>query len=197
MGRMPSHPFPKQADSVDDPMSPYAATKRSGELIASTYHKLYHFPIASLRYFTVYGPRGRPDMAPFMFVDSIHKEKTIKQFGDGSSKRDYTYISDIVQGTLAAIDNVQNHQSFEIYNLGRGNTITLSEFIRLIESLLGKKARIDLLPDQPGDVPLTFADVSKARRMLNYSPSVSTREGMQKTIEWYLAKYGNQSTVNQ
>jgi len=178
-------PF-SEDDSVEQPMSPYAATKRSCELLASTYHHLYKIPISALRFFTVYGPRGRPDMAPFIFVDSIYRNIPIKQYGDGNSKRDYTYIDDILQGIIASIDNPRD---FEIYNLGRGETIKLKEFIELIEELLGKKAIIQLLPDQAGDVPLTFADVSKAKKLLNYKPSFSTREGMKKTVEWYLSKY--------
>jgi len=178
-------PF-SEADMVDNPMSPYAATKRSCELIAWTFHSLYKLPISALRFFTVYGPRGRPDMAPFIFLDSIYRGIPIKQFGDGSSRRDYTYIDDILQGVIGALDNPR---PYEIYNLGRGETIMLKDFIALIEELLEKKAIINQHPEQPGDVPLTFADVSKAKAMINYCPMVSTREGMKKTIEWYLSKY--------
>jgi len=179
-------PFSEE-DPVDHPMSPYAATKRSCELLAWTFHSLYKLNISALRFFTVYGPRGRPDMAPFMFVDSIYRGETIKQFGDGTSQRDYTYIDDILMGVIGAIDNPR---PYEIYNLGRGDTIMLKDFIALIEELLGKKAIIKELPEQPGDVPLTYADVKKAKKLLGYNPSFSTREGMKRSIDWYIRKYG-------
>jgi UDP-glucuronate 4-epimerase len=179
-------PFSEE-DRVDNPVSQYAATKKSGELICHTYHHLYGMNIACLRFFTVYGPRGRPDMAPFKFVDSIYKGETIKQFGDGSSRRDYTFVEDIVSGVVASIDKPQGYQ---IYNLGRGDTVILKDFIALIEELVGKKARIEILPEQPGDVQATFADTSKAQRQLDYKPNYSIREGMKKTVEWYVSKYG-------
>jgi len=180
-------PFSEE-DPVDHPVSPYAATKRSCELIGYTYHSLYGFPVACLRFFTVYGPRGRPDMAPFIFVDSIYKGKTVKQFGDGSSRRDYTFIEDIVSGVIATIDKPQGYQ---IYNLGRGQTITLQDFIQLIEELLGKKANIQILAEQAGDVPLTYADTTKAQTLLGYQPRFSSRDGMKIFIDWYLKTYGN------
>jgi len=178
-------PF-REEDVSEYPLSPYAASKRSCELLAYTYHSLYHLPISALRFFTVYGPRGRPDMAPFIFVDSIYRGVPIKMFGDGTSQRDYTYIEDIVKGVVAALDTPR---PYEIYNLGRGDTISLKDFIRLIEELLNKKAIIEQFPDQAGDVPLTFASTKKANTLLNYQPNFSTRQGMAKTVEWYLSKY--------
>eukprot|EP01100_Stratorugosa_tubuloviscum_P009937 TRINITY_DN41_c4_g1_i1.p1 TRINITY_DN41_c4_g1~~TRINITY_DN41_c4_g1_i1.p1 ORF type:complete len:329 (+),score=156.21 TRINITY_DN41_c4_g1_i1:104-1090(+) len=185
-------PF-NEEDIVNCPVSPYAATKRSCELLAYTYFNLYKFPIACLRFFTVYGPRGRPDMAPFIFIDSIYRGVPIKQFGDGSSRRDYTFIDDIVSGVISSIDNPQGYQ---IYNLGRGETIQLTEFIQVIEQTLNKKAIIQIFPEQPGDVPLTFADVSKATNQLGYRPSISTRQGIQITVDWYLSKYANKQNNN-
>lgn len=183
-------PFTEE-DRVDTPVSQYAATKKSGECLCYTYHHLYGIHVACLRFFTVYGPRGRPDMAPFKFVDAIYRGETIKQFGDGSSRRDYTFVEDIVSGVVASIDKPQGYQ---IYNLGRGDTVLLKDFIALIEELVGKKAKIEVLPEQPGDVQATFADTSKAARLLGYSPQYSIRDGMKKTVEWYLGKYGSASS---
>lgn len=177
-------PFSEE-DAVDKPVSPYAATKRSCELLAWTYHSLYQLPVSGLRFFTVYGPRGRPDMAPFKFMDSISRGVPIQQFGDGSSQRDYTYIDDIVRGVISAIDTPR---PYEIYNLARGETIHLTEFIQLIEELLGKKAIIEKREFQKGDVPLTYGDIRRAKELLGYKPEFSIREGMKKTIEWYLEK---------
>eukprot|EP01104_Vermistella_antarctica_P011623 TRINITY_DN325_c0_g7_i2.p2 TRINITY_DN325_c0_g7~~TRINITY_DN325_c0_g7_i2.p2 ORF type:complete len:339 (+),score=82.49 TRINITY_DN325_c0_g7_i2:54-1019(+) len=182
-------PFCESDNDVDNPVSPYAATKRACELLSYTYHSLYKFPCAGLRFFTVYGPRGRPDMAPFIFVKNISSGKTIKQFGDGSSSRDYTFVGDIVQGVLGSLDNPQ---PYEVYNLGRGDTTTLKEFIDIVQELVGKKAIIDVLPMQPGDVPRTFADVSKARKLLKYDPTIPFRDGMKIFVEWYVSKYGKE-----
>lgn len=179
-------PFSEE-DRVDYPVSQYAATKKSGELLCHTYYHLYGINMSCLRFFTVYGPRGRPDMAPFKFVDQIYRGEKMKQFGDGSSRRDYTFVEDIVSGVVACIDKPQGYQ---IYNLGRGDTVFLKDFIALIEELLGKKADIEVLPEQPGDVQATFADTSKAAKLLGYKPNYSIRDGMKKTVEWYLSKYG-------
>mmetsp|Transcript_15983 Transcript_15983/g.48033 ORF Transcript_15983/g.48033 Transcript_15983/m.48033 type:complete len:334 (+) Transcript_15983:53-1054(+) len=178
-------PFREDGDA-DHPVSPYAATKRSGEMLCHAYHSLFGFPIASLRFFTVYGPRGRPDMAPYKFVDMIYHGKTIQQYGDGSSCRDYTFIDDIAHGVLCAIE--KHTTGCEVYNLGKGSTITLLEFIELIENLLGKKAKRNILPDQPGDVPFTQADITKARERLGYDPKTSTAAGMKVFVEWYLKR---------
>jgi UDP-glucuronate 4-epimerase len=174
--------FFSEEEVVDNPVSPYAATKKACELLAYTYHHLYQLNVTGLRFFTVYGPRGRPDMAPFIFIDRISRGKEIQQFGDGSSSRDYTYISDIVEGVVRAIDRPY---SYQIFNLGKGDGTSLKDFIDLVEKHTGRKAMKKILPDQPGDVPYTCADVSKAERLLGYRPKVSFEEGIQRTAEWY------------
>lgn len=184
-GRNAKVPF-CETDSTDHPVSPYAATKKTCELLAHTYSHLYGLPCTGLRFFTVYGPRGRPDMAPFMFVDKISKGLPIKQFGDGTSSRDYTYIADIVQGVLAALDTPQ---PYEIYNLGNNKCVSLKDFIAMIESLLGRKAVVMLLPDQPGDVKTTYAHLGKSAAALKYKPKWSLQEGLQSLVEWYLKEH--------
>ena len=174
-------PF-SEDDPCDRPISPYAATKRANELMCYTYHHLYGIKVTVLRFFTVYGPRQRPEMAIHKFTRLIDQGEEIPLFGDGSSKRDYTYIDDIIQGIMAAR---QKAYPFEIFNLGESRTTDLITLVRLIEENLGKKARIRWLPDQPGDVPLTYADISKARRMLGYNPQVPIEEGIRRFVEWY------------
>ena len=142
--------------------------------------------IAALRFFTCFGESGRPDMAPFMFIDRVSKGLEIRQFGDGSTSRDYTYISDIVDGVVRSLDRPLGYQ---IYNLGRGEPTKLSRFIELVEARVGKKAVIKICPEQPGDVPRTCADISKARKMLGYNPKVSFEEGIARTVDWYKATY--------
>lgn len=171
-----------EAETANEPVSPYAQTKRSGELLSYTYHKLYNIPITNLRFFTVYGPRGRPDMAPFKFISRVTKGQRIDQYGDGTTSRDYTYIDDIVNGVIRAIDRPYPYQ---IFNLGKGSGTRLNEFIATVEKHVGKKADIRLLPAQPGDVPFTNADVSKANKLLGYEPSVSMEEGIMRTVAWY------------
>ena len=171
-----------ETDIVDYPVSPYAATKKSCELLAHTYHHLHGLDTIGLRFFTVYGPRGRPDMAPFKFMDRIARDVAIDQYGDGSSSRDYTYIDDIVQGVVLSLDH---GHGCEVFNLGCGTPVLLTDFISIIEGLVGKKAKIQILPDQPGDVPRTSADVSKAERLLGYKPTTSLKQGLAKTWEWY------------
>jgi UDP-glucuronate 4-epimerase len=178
----------RETDVVDYPVSPYAATKKACELLAFTYHSLYKLNIAGLRFFTVYGPSGRPDMAPFKFVDRVSRGIAIQQFGDGSSARDYTYIDDIVSGVILALDHPQGYQ---IYNLGNGDPISLKRFIQIVEETVGAKALIEYLPDQPGDVPRTCADISKARKLLGYSPKTSFEEGIKRTVEWYNSSFNN------
>lgn len=175
-------PF-SEKDNVDHPISPYAATKKSAELLAYTYHHLYGLHCTVLRFFTVYGPSGRPDMAPFLFVDSIYRGKGIKKFGDGSTKRDYTYIDDIVSGVISAIET---DLEYEIINLGNNKPVNLNYFIELIEKLLNKKAIIEMQPKQPGDVDITYAKISKAKKLLDYYPTTSIEVGMKKFITWYL-----------
>jgi len=175
-----------ETDQVDAPISPYAATKKSCELIGHTYHHLYKLHVAGLRFFTVYGPRGRPDMAPFKFMDRVYRGLEIQQFGDGSSSRDYTYIDDIVDGVIRALDRPNGYQ---IYNLGNGNPVGLRRFIRLVEKETGKQANIVMLPEQPGDVPRTAANISKAQMMLGYKPVVSFDQGIHRLAEWYRKDY--------
>ena len=167
-------------------ISPYAATKISGEFLCSTYSHLYQMRVVALRYFTVYGPRQRPDLAIHQFAKRIHAGNPIDQFGDGTTRRDYTYIDDIVQGTIAALE--YNGPLFDIFNLGESETIQLKDLISAIESALGKKAKINRLPEQPGDVLLTCADISKARRLLGYKPTTQLNEGLPRFIDWFLTK---------
>jgi UDP-glucuronate 4-epimerase len=178
--------FFSESESVDYPVSPYAASKKACELLAYTYHHLYQLNTTGLRFFTVYGPRGRPDMAPFKFIDRVSRGVEIQQFGDGSSSRDYTYISDIVDGVVRAIDRPH---PYEVFNLGKGSGTSLKEFIDLVQKHTGKKATIKVMPDQPGDVPYTCADVSKAYQMLGYSAKVPFEEGIRRTVEWYNQAY--------
>lgn len=163
--------------------SPYAATKVSGEQLCSVYSSLHDLPVVSLRFFTVYGPAQRPDLAIHKFTRAIWEGKPIPQFGDGSSRRDYTYIDDIVQGILGAVD--YRGAKYDVFNLGESETTTLSELISSIEAALGKKAVIDRKPDQPGDMPATWADISKARELLGYSPKTKISEGIPKFVDWF------------
>eukprot|EP00977_Amphora_coffeiformis_P028824 scaffold37365_cov191-Amphora_coffeaeformis.AAC.1 len=172
--------FFSEDEVVDNPVSPYAASKKACELLAYTYHHLYKLNVTGLRFFTVYGPRGRPDMAPFKFIDRVSRGFTLQQFGDGSSSRDYTYIDDIVDGVIRAVDRPYPYQ---IFNLGKGSGTSLKEFIGLVQKHVGKKANIQVLPDQPGDVPYTCADVSKAERLLGYRSTVTFEEGIRRTVE--------------
>jgi len=169
-------------ENVDNPVSPYAATKKACELLSYTYHHLHQLNVSALRFFTVYGPRGRPDMAPFKFIDRISRGLEIQQFGDGSSSRDYTYISDIVDGIIRAIDRPHG---YEVFNLGKGEGTSLSDFIAIVEKYAGQKAVIKILPEQPGDVPYTCADIHKAQSMLGYKSMVNFDEGIRRTVLWY------------
>jgi len=175
-------------ENVDNPVSPYAASKKACELLAYTYHHLYKLNISALRFFTVYGPRGRPDMAPFKFIDRVSRGLEIQKFGDGTSSRDYTYIDDIVDGVVRAIDRPHK---YEVFNLGKGNGTSLNEFIELVQKYTKKTALIKQLPDQPGDVPYTCADIRKARRKLGYKAKVSFEEGIKRTVEWYSQALGS------
>jgi UDP-glucuronate 4-epimerase len=175
-----------EEENVDNPVSPYAASKKACELLAYTYHHLYKLNVSALRFFTVYGPRGRPDMAPFKFIDRVSRGLELQQFGDGSSSRDYTYISDIVDGIVRAVD--RPHE-YEVFNLGKGNGTSLKEFISLVQKHVGRKANIRIMPDQPGDVPYTCADVTKAHKLLGYKARVSFENGIRKTAVWYKGAY--------
>lgn len=178
-------PF-KEEDRVDFPISPYAATKKAGELMCYTYHLLYSFSIAALRFFTVYGPRQRPDLAIHKFTQKIFNGEEIPIYGDGTTKRDYTYISDIADGILKAIEWVnKNENSYEIFNLGESRTISLNLMIDTIQKAIGEKAKKKTLPMQGGDVNITYADITKARQMLGYSPSMQFEAGIEKFVDWY------------
>ncbi len=163
------------------PLSPYAATKLAGELICYTYSHLYAMPVICLRLFTVYGPRQRPDLAIHKFAALIEAGKPIPLFGDGSSSRDYTFVDDIVAGILAAIER---EAKFEVFNLGNCRPVKLVELVRELERALGRKAEVAWLPPQPGDVPITWADIGKAQRLLGYEPRVSLGEGMNRFVSW-------------
>lgn len=183
-----------ETENVNRPISPYAATKKAGELLLYTYHHLYRLNTTALRFFTVYGERGRPDMAPFKFIDRISKGESIQQFGDGSSSRDYTYVEDIAKGVLQAIDRPY---AYEIFNLGKGDGTKLSQFISLVEKYVGKSANIEFLPDQPGDVPFTCANVTKAQMYLGYQPNITFEEGIRRTSEWYKSVFPDNKTSKQ
>ncbi len=174
-------PF-SETDEVNQPISPYATTKRAGELLCYNYHHLYGLRTACLRFFTVYGPSQRPEMAIHKFTNLIAKGEPITMYGNGSSRRDYTYVDDIIDGVVASMDLAPQ---FEILNLGGAKTTSLHDLVKWIGEELAVEPEIEYLPDQPGDVPITFADVSKAERLLGYSPKVSIREGIRRFVAWY------------
>ncbi len=173
-------PF-SETDNVDFPISPYAATKKAGELICHTYSHLYDIDMTCLRFFTVYGPRQRPDLAIYKFCKLIAADEVIPVFGDGSMKRDFTYIDDIIDGIVAATANCRG---YEIYNLGESRPVRLDELIGEIEKALGKQAVINRLPMQPGDVKQTYADVTKAKERLGYKPKTDFTVGLKRFVEW-------------
>jgi len=174
-------PF-SEADPVDNPISPYASTKKSGELLCHVYHHLYNFDITCLRFFTVFGPRQRPDLAIHKFTRLIEEEKPIPFYGDGSTSRDYTYIADIVDGINCAINHLKGYQ---IFNLGESNVITLNQLVRTIENTLNKKAILNKQPMQPGDVNKTYADISRAKSEIGYNPKFDFETGIKEFVEWY------------
>jgi UDP-glucuronate 4-epimerase len=180
-GNNPKVPFSEE-DEVDRPISPYAATKRAGELLCATYHALHGLNVFCLRFFTVYGPRQRPEMAIHKFTRLIDHGRSLPRFGDGSTRRDYTYVTDIVAGLLRAIERVQG---FEIINLGGSRTTSLGDLIALLERQLGARAIVEDAPEQPGDVAATWADVAKAHRLLGYDPRVGLEEGVRRFVDWY------------
>ncbi len=165
-------------------ISPYAATKIAGEFLCSTFSHLYQMRVIALRYFTVYGPRQRPDLAIHQFTRRIYAGQPIDQFGNGRTRRDYTYIDDVIEGTMAALK--YDGPLFDIFNLGESETTRLKDLIAAIENALGKKAKINRLPEQPGDMPLTCADISKARKLLGYNPTTRLRDGLPRFIDWFL-----------
>lgn len=174
-------PFSEE-DPVDHPISPYAGTKRAGELLCHTFCHLYGMNIASLRFFTVYGPRQRPEMAIHKFTRLLFGGKDIGIYGDGSSRRDYTYIDDVVGGVIGAFSAPPGHR---IYNLGESATISLSDLVALLERITGLRAGRRHLPIQPGDVPVTYADITRAREEIGYDPKVPVEEGVERFVRWY------------
>ncbi len=184
-GVLKTAPF-KEDMCLNQTISPYAATKLAGEQLCSTYSHLYGIRTISLRFFTVYGPRQRPDLAIHSFTRSILEEQSINQFGDGSTRRDYTYVDDIIQGMIACL--TYEGPLCDVFNLGESQTTTLSELIGSIEHALGKRAIINQMPEQPGDVPLTFANIDKARTQLGYDPRTKIADGIPRFIAWYLTK---------
>ncbi len=177
-------PF-SEKDVTENQISPYASSKKAGELLCKTYSHLHNLNITCLRFFTVYGPRGRPDMAPYKFTDLISNGEQIEMYGDGTSKRDYTYVEEIVQGILSALEK---SFKFEVINLGNSNPTELKRFIEIIEEALNKKAHIIEKPMPKGDVNITYADISKAKNLLNYDPKTNIEQGMKKFVEWYLSQ---------
>ena len=174
-------PLPETA-STNQPVSPYAASKRAGELLAYTYHHLYGMDVACLRFFTVYGPRQRPEMAIHKFTRLIDQGEGVSLFGDGSSSRDYTYVDDIVSGILASLDRARGYQ---VFNLGRSEVVRLKELVAHIEAALGKQAKMVYQSEQPGDVRRTCADLTHSRRTLGYEPRIGIQEGIRRFVEWY------------
>ncbi len=181
-----------ESDPIFSAISPYAASKLACEALGHVYHHVYGMQVTMLRFFTVYGPRQRPDLAIHKFARLITAGKPIDMYGDGSTARDYTYISDIVDGVIAS---TECHSGYEIFNLGGSKTVKLSRLVELLELALGKKAIINCLPEQPGDVPITFADISKSARMLGYNPKVRIEEGIPLFVEW-LRRQKDFVTVN-
>ena len=185
-GVLKTAPF-REDMCLNQTISPYAATKLAAEQLCSNYSHLYGMRTINLRFFTVYGPRQRPDLAIHKFTKFIHEGKPIDQYGDGSTRRDYTYIDDILQGIIACL--TYEGQLCDVFNLGESQTTTLSELIGAIECALSKKAIINQLPEQPGDVPLTYADIGKAERLLGYHPTTQIKDGIPKFVEWYRQTY--------
>lgn len=182
-GNQSQVPF-RETDPVNEPISPYAATKKAGEMLCHTYSHLYGINCICLRFFTVYGPNGRPDMAPYIFTKAILEGQKIKKFGNGETRRDYTYIDDIVSGVVAS---VKLNRKFEVINLGNSHPVSLNEFISTLEKITGKQMQIEELPIQAGDVEQTFADISKAQNLLGYQPKTSFADGLNLFVKWYQA----------
>ena len=178
-------PF-SESDSVDHPISPYAATKKAGELLCHTYHHLNGIGMLCLRLFTVYGPRQRPDLAIHKFARLMQRGEAVPMFGDGSTERDYTYVDDTLQGVLGAMRFLDQHPgTFEIVNLGESRTVPLTEMIDTVARTMGVTPEIERLPMQPGDVVRTFADITKAGRLFGYDPQTGFEEGVERFVEWF------------
>ncbi|PIE50484.1 MAG: epimerase [Flavobacteriales bacterium] len=177
-----------ETDTVDRPISPYAATKKSCEIIGHTYHHLYDMDMMFLRFFTVYGPRQRPDLAIHKFTKLIDSQQEIPFYGDGNTARDYTFVEDIIDGVMKSIRYIEEHTGvYEIVNLGESEVITLNEMVKTIEETLGKKAIKNKLPMQAGDVQITNADITKAKTLIGYQPSTNFQNGIKKFVEWFLS----------
>jgi len=191
-------------DNVDHPVSLYAASKKANELMAHTYAHLYGLPCTGLRFFTVYGPWGRPDMAYFSFTKAIIENKPIDVFNHGNMKRDFTYIDDIIEGVVRVIDKIpqpnynwdsknpdpgSSYAPYKLYNIGNNNPVELTKFIKILEDTIGKKAKTNMLPMQPGDVPITYADVDDLIKDVGFKPSTTIEEGIKKFVEWYKGYY--------
>lgn len=189
-GANTKYPF-SESDAVNSPMAIYAATKRYNELLASAYSHLYGFHTTGLRFFTAYGPWGRPDMALFKFTKAILADSPIDLYNHGKMKRDFTFVTDIVAGVLSAIDK---NYPCEIFNLGNSQPVDLGYFVNVLEKELGKAARKNMLGMQPGDVPESFADISKSFKMLGYKPKVKVEEGIHRFVSWYLDYYGHKNS---
>ena len=176
-----------EADPVDLPISPYAATKKAGELLCHNYHHLYGLSVACLRFFTVYGPRQRPDLAIHKFARLISDNRPLPFFGDGSTRRDYTYVTDTLQGVTGALRWLEEEQRpvYEIFNLGESRTVELSTLVRLLGEAMGREPELQRLPMQPGDVLCTYADIGKSRRVLGYAPEVAIEEGVERFVRWF------------
>lgn len=184
-------PF-SESDPVNQPYSPYALTKRANELMCYAYHQLYHFNIACLRFFTVYGPRQRPDLAIRKFTELIYQNKPIPILGDGSFKRDFTYVDDIMDGVVKSIDWVMESKKspyYDIFNLGESQTTSVLELVELLQVATGKKIKKEFLPPQLGDIPITYADITKSKKVLGYNPQTKIKEGIRKFIKWYKKQY--------
>ena len=182
-----------ESEQVDKPLSLYAATKKSNELMAHSYCHLFKIPMTGLRYFTAYGPWGRPDMAPMKFCTAIMKEEPIAIYNNGDHKRDFTYIDDIVKGTILALDTIPDsldqHLPYRVYNLGYGSPVDLLRFIELLEEHLGRKAIKEFLPKQPGDVDMTWADVSNLNKATGYVSTIPLERGIPQFVQWFRDYY--------
>ncbi len=188
-------PF-RETDIIDKVNSIYAWTKKSVEELCSLYNRLYKLNCIGMRFFTVYGPRGRPDMAPLKFLDAISQKKKIYQYGDGTSERDYTYIDDIVDGIVGLMYHYRQGIKYEIFNLGNNQTTSLKEFIKMCEMVTGNTANIEVISNQQGDVPKTYANIDKAKRIIDYEPKIDVFQGLRRTYVWMQNIKQNKLSIN-